>query len=146
MKLKYFKFHGLYFVLLIVLMGMGGYALNVLKSHVMYREGILAYLYTELLFCFIFGLLLALPYIIQQKTKKGPWGINTPKILFLALPCFIFILWQIFSYSGDMGENFLVFNYSSVFYNKVSNYLIAVLLGYSLPVSLYKKGEESNII
>ncbi|RCX18820.1 hypothetical protein DFR58_10489 [Anaerobacterium chartisolvens] len=83
----------------------------------------------------IFGALLGMEYIINEKRKKGAWKINFPKFVILFLPALLFNLYFIalvFNAAWIQNLNFL---YRAV----VATNIISTIFGYSIMTILKKE-------
>lgn len=86
------------------------------------------------------GLILGLVHLINEIKSEGEWTINTPKLIFIALPSFLFSFFYIL--------NFLPLGISMPFFMPVMKLLasdsfpreiISVIFGYSVITAFYRK-------
>lgn len=145
MRAKNIKFYIIYFfILLSYIIGMGV---------LLYRIGMNArrdfnfhiFYLAEIIVMFVFGFLIGLEQLYKQITKNGQWKIDGIRLLLIALPCFMLIIWNQGPYLLAMILHINIafplppYPINIILHSKFSLYAIITLIGYIVTTSFYKE-------
>jgi hypothetical protein len=128
-------------VLLISLVG-----LSILLSRITFVSNIIDwFIPTEILVYFVFGVLLGIEHLINEKKKGCRWHFNISRFIIIGIPSIVVGLYLY----GDLNVSGYLVNSSIVHYNyiiprsMVSSaflpYMLIILFGYLLPSEFYQK-------
>lgn len=97
---------------------------------------------------FIFGAFLGLDNFLKEKSNKGVWKINKPKLLILGLPSLYFSLSLILLHTKLvwLSSFFYIFkaNISNILQMKYIYVFSPILLGFIVVTSFYKHNEDKK--
>lgn len=85
----------------------------------------------------LFGVLLGLEHFLKERKKTGQWRLNIPRLLILALPCFVFFIIKLLAVLGITFNQPVLFNVLKLIFHIPE--LLEVFLGYILVTSFLKK-------
>ena len=94
------------------------------------------YIYVSIISSILIGVLIGLEMLLREARKRGTWKIHAEKLLFLGLPSFYFTFNSLISLPFFPHQVSLP---SLPYINPETTPIAAIILGYTIGTSFYKK-------
>lgn len=129
-------FYLLYFILILVYI-FGSYKLlNIIRLNAQAAYDMRPWAICSIISYFLFGLLLALDFIVKQIRNKGQWHVHVTKLLIIGFPSLICVVLSILQF-------YLPVTLPRLFHTQDLMMFIPILLGFVVGTSFYKEDLET---
>lgn len=137
MKIKNAKFYIIYSIIILLFIISSGYALRKLSTFAREAFQPLPLYRTSFTVLFLFGGILGLESLLNEKNKDGKWSLNLLKLIVLGLPSLLVIIWHWFPII--FGILLINARFPSIINHSIIYNLSVILFGWVLTTSIYKK-------
>lgn len=140
------KFYSIFFLIILsYIIGMG-VVLHQMNMIVRKTFDFHIFYFIEIIILLLFGFILGVEQFYNQWKKRGKWHADKVKILFLGLPAFVLVIWNLgpfllMGFSVNISFPMLSYPLNILIYSKFSLYAATTVIGYVL-ATLFYKGEE----